>query len=266
MSDITNVSGVLDNIALVIPDSNSGYTPTFSNGVDLENQTPLIFHYEGLNQIEIASDITDHYAEDNTTLQDHASLRPEKISVHGFVGEVVIDDNSSTIAKAADTVSRLPLISGLSPSLSVTALNAYNSAASAISEAKSVVASAGSVLNKFGVKTGLSTQNNQQTVFNWLYGYWFSRSLFTVQTPWAVFENMMIETMRPVQDESTRTMTDFFITFKRVRFVADIKDQNAGSGIYDGRLGAQKSDLKNVSTQSPISSSKTILSAFGLSV
>ena len=136
MSDITNVSGVLDNIALVIPDSNSGYTPTFSNGLDLENQTPLIFHYEGLNQIEIASDITDHYAEDNTTLQDHASLRPEKISVHGFVGEVVIDDNSSTVAKAAETVSRLPLISGISPSLSVTALNAYNSAASAIFEAK----------------------------------------------------------------------------------------------------------------------------------
>jgi hypothetical protein len=63
-----------------------------------------------------------------------------------------------------------------------------------------------------------SSQGLQQAVFQQFYLYWRNRVLFTIQTPWAVFSNMAIEELRATQDESTRVITDFYVSFKMMRF------------------------------------------------
>jgi hypothetical protein len=110
----------------------------------------------------------------------------------------------------------------------VTALEAYNEAAFAYATAYNAVnsiasawASVGgvgeSVISGSGIVTQPS-QNKQQKMFQLFYGYWKSRTLFNIQTPWAVFQNMAIESFRAIQDESTSVITDYEVTFKLIRF------------------------------------------------
>ena len=42
------------------------------------------------DEVNLESDITDHYVEDNTAVQDQVSLKPEEVTVHGLVGELVM--------------------------------------------------------------------------------------------------------------------------------------------------------------------------------
>jgi len=82
------------------------------------------------------------------------------------------------------------------------------------------------------------------------YGYWQSRTLFTVQTPWAIFQDMAIQNLRAIQDDSTRMITDFEITFKMLRFAAAAV---AGKDLYNtdafqGRSYEQAQSEKNIGT------------------
>ena len=68
-----------------------------------------------------------------------------------------------------------------------------------------------------GISSTGSAQNKQQLVFQRFYGYWRSRTLFKVQTPWAVFDNCAIKSLRAIQDAETNTITDFEVSFKVIR-------------------------------------------------
>lgn len=46
------------------------------------------------------------------------------------------------------------------------------------------------------------------------------RTLFTIQTPWAIFEDMAILNLRAIQDESTRMITDFEVSFKQINIAS----------------------------------------------
>ncbi len=229
------VSNGLAGIALVTPQMNQGYQPV--NSAWSQQPPALMFHYEGEQSVELSSDITDHYIEDNTAIQDQISLKPEKITVHGFIGELNNVAPAGILA-IAQSISRLTVISDFAPELSVTARNAYNAAYSAyqtgLSLSNSAVSAWGSITggqgtnvigstglgSTFDAETGVvaNNQTKQQIMFQQFYGYWRARTLFRVQTPWAVFENMAIESIRASQDEQTRMITDFFVTFKMLRF------------------------------------------------
>lgn len=76
----------LSNLVLAIPQKQRGYEIPNVDG-DLTGEA-LLFDYESENTASLESDITDHFVEDNTYLNDHIALRPEIISVRGFKGEL----------------------------------------------------------------------------------------------------------------------------------------------------------------------------------
>lgn len=246
-STTTGIAGVVmavPQLTSLLPGQKSaqntiGYQPTLQNGNSV-NPPSLIFDYEGEQSVELKSDITDHWAEDNLTLQNQIALRPIRINTRGFIGELTNRPPNAVLAALQVAANKLTLVPGMTPALSPQALNAYNQAAFAYQTGvnaanaavtafstltsglqgtgEAVVSNQGitntSSLNAFGV----GTQSRQQIYFQQFYGYWFNRTLFTVQTPWAVFTNMVIETLRPQQDEDTNTVTTFEVTFKQLRF------------------------------------------------
>ena len=129
----------------------------------------------------------------------------------------------------------------------MTALNAYNEALflvqTATNLANSAVATWGALSSSGSGQsvitgTSLAKQNNQtpqQTYFQLFFGYYTSRTLFTVQTPWAVFQNMAIQSIRAVQDAETNVITDFECTFKQMNF--------ASTMAVIGNLGSQYSGV-----------------------
>ena len=201
----------------------------------------------------IESDITDHYVENNTSIQDQVALRPEMITTHGFIGE--LNDIAPAALQPLQTIAdKLTIINAYTPVLSTTALIAYNEAfqayqlganavGSAVAAWSSLTGTGGeSVIGSTGIQTQ-PNQNKQQTAFQQFYGYWRNRTLFTVQTPWAVFQNMAIQSLKAIQDEKTNIITDFEVSFKMIRFASTTAVTLPTT--QQGRLQNQSSPLVN---------------------
>lgn len=259
----------LGNLVLVTPQSVQGYQP--QNPVDANGEAPtrplpptLLFHYEGEQTVELTSDITDHYVEDNTSRQDQIALPPEIVTTEGFIGELndVVPQFLKPLKAIAD---KLTALTAYAPRVTEAAQLAYAQAFFLYQSASSVLDSAVSawsalaggvnggqaVVNDAGLIPATGPQNKQQIMFQQIYGYWRQRTLFTVQTPWAVFENMAIQKVIPVQSAETRQVTSFKLQFKRIRTARTLKTLGAQ---YQGRAKVQASGLTNLGTSTPVPS------------
>lgn len=278
LAPLTTAATALANLILVSPQKTQGYrpqNPPNTDGTPSQQQQPpsLLFHYEGEQTVRIQSDITDHYIEDNTAIQDQISLRPEKITTHGFIGELndIAPAALSLLQIAAD---KLTVVSAYIPVLSETALIAYNEAFLAYQVAQNVVHSAvaawssitqqdsENVINESGLGAGdfsfstgaiTGNQTKQQVAFQQFYGYWRARTLFTVQTPWAVFQNMAIEDLVAIQDDKTNVITDFNVTFKMIRTASTAIEVGLGV-LLQGRLNSQATGETDLGTSTPVQS------------
>ncbi len=267
LEPFTTKATALAGLVLVTPQSTTGYQPQNPPSSDNTEQTlqqqpaTLMFHYEGEQTVLIESDITDHYVETNIAVQDQIALRPETITTHGFIGELndVTPSFLSIVKTAAD---KLTTVVAFQPELTTTAEIVYSEAFFAYQLAATVLNTAvaawdsltgqggESVINGQGL-TPQANQNKQQSTFQQFYGYWRKRTLFTVQTPWAVFQDMAIKSLRAIQDAETRMITDFEVTFKMIRTASTQVSQNSVSNTFQGRSASQSSGLDDLGTSSP---------------
>lgn len=254
----TTAQSITTSVALVTPQTNVGYQPQSTGGA----QPPtLMFHTEGENTAHLQSDITDHFIEDNTSIQDQIALKPERITVHGFIGElnnvfpVGLPNNGQISALLPNVASFVPQLTTTGQVAINTAFAAYQTAQAAKNAAVSVWgalsgASSQTVIGSSGIVSHGASQGLQQTVFQQFYLYYRSRTLFTVQTPWAVFSNMAIEELRALQDETTRMITDFYISFKMLRFSTTfLESPSKFNGV--GRAGVS---IANLGQSTPVPS------------
>lgn len=236
---LTQAAQGLSNLVLVTPLLSPTYGPIDSDPNNFGNALgpPLIFTTEGENTVNLQSEITDHFIETNSSVDDHVALRPERITVHGFIGELT-NTFPAFLPPSTQVQAILGAISQFAPSFSKSAMNVINEAFQAYQAVSAAVNGAVSAWNTItGAETetfigsqGISVlganQTKQQLMFSQLYGYWarplrgLSPALFQVQTPWAIFGFCAIESVNAVQDEKSEELTDFFVTFKVLRFVS----------------------------------------------
>lgn len=272
LAPITTAAQALSNLVLVTPETVKGYqpqNPTSDEGAPSTKPPPpaLLFHYEATNRITLQSDITDHYVEDNSAVQDQIALRPERVTAKGYIGELnnVPPLGLQTIKAAAE---KLTAIDAYAPQISATASLAYaqafflyqsaqnvaNTAVSAWSTLNGALGGAtANVVDSNGIKVA-QNQNKQQVMFQQFYGYWRSRTLFTVQTPWAVFQNMAIEELTAEQDEDSKEITSFDVRFKMIRNAKTLMRTGTSLTMLDGRAASQASGLTDLGTSSPVKS------------
>lgn len=275
LSSLTTTATSLSNLILAIPQIfGQGNGPQYTQGYQpglppnavgvIPNVSPqlppaILFNYEGEQTVTLESDITDHYIEDNTAIQDQISVKPEMITTHGYIGEL-----NDIPPRALQTVRQISnafgIVSAYVPGLSITAQLAYanafqiyqvgqNALNAGISTWSSLNGQGGeAVVGSNGISnTFLPTQSKQQIAFQQFYGYWRNRILFTIQTPWAVFQNAAIKSLRAIQDAETEMITDFEVTFKVIRTA-----QTVSVPVRSGRNFTQSSPLTNLGTIAPI--------------
>lgn len=271
LSDFTTSAGALSNLILVNPQQARGYQPQTEQSLlsSLLPEPPkFLFHYETENMVTLKSDITDHYVEDNTAINDQIALAPETVKATGFIGELnnVVPEALQAVKVAAD---KLVALSAYEPELTVTALNSYNAATQAYYAAQSVadsavaswasIAGGGGAVEITGTETAdelaaLSSQNiaqtEQQIAFQQFYGYWRNRTLFTVQTPWAIFKNMAIDSVVATQSEETELISSFEVNFKIMRFAETLTLKAP----LQGRLSDHASAVVDLGTSTPAQS------------
>lgn len=263
LAPLTSGITALSNLILVSPQDTIGYQPQVGTPL----APALLFHYEGEQSVSLTSDITDHYVEDNISIQDQISIKPEIISTRGFIGELN-DIAPKVLVPLQVAAEKLTIISAYTPSLSATAILAYNEAFFLYQVGKNAVDSAvatwssinktdkqnvigsnglvGGVFNPFTGKVS-NRQSKQQVAFQQFYGYWRNRTLFTVQTPWAVFQNMAIQSLRAIQDSETKMISDFEVSFKMIR-LASTGSLNETAKEFDTRAAIQNASLVDQGT------------------
>lgn len=199
----------------------------------------FIFDVQTEEMALLSADITDHYTEDNRALQDHIAIRPKRITLKGYVGELVYDSPNGNSATPLQIVTqKLTELSGFLPQLSSATIQAQaaitgidSAGATLQSLAAAVPAGAniyGLVKNAIGATSG--NQQKQQSAYQFFSACQSGGILMGVQTPWEFLTNMAIETIVAIQPEDSVFLTDFAITLKQIRIATTETAISALSG------------------------------------
>lgn len=180
----------------------------------------FVFDVEGDSVAVLASDITDHWTEDNRALQDHIAIRPKRVTLKGYVGELVYSPEGNETSFVQKVVQKLTVVNSYLPALSSAAQQIQESVSAG--SVQDIPLSAASNIYSV-VKNALASvggNSSQKNAFAYFQACQQQGILMGIQTPWEFITNMAIETIVAVQNEDTRYVTDFSVTFKQIRIAS----------------------------------------------
>jgi len=222
VNSISQPAAALSNLALITPNTNYGYH-AFNALTGASTGPSFLFTYELENKVRLDAEFPDSWLENNTSIQDHAVIKPEIIMVRGAIGEVTFIA-PPLFPVLGQVQSALTLISTFAPGFSRSAMNTINDAEQAYNEAAAAVnggvqawanltGSGVNVVTGQGENQSIS-QNQQQQMFSRIYGFWRQQVnqaapvLWTVQTPWAVFSPVGLMSAEITQGEDSENDQD----------------------------------------------------------
>lgn len=201
----------------------------------------FLFDIPGDDEVELETDITDHYLEDNTPVQDQASLKPEIVRVKGFVAEVVnLKQVDATVAPVANPLPDNPTFV---PVLTPGAIQTQAESQALAAKQTAAVTSGQSFYGYFNQQAGKQPNETRQAkVFSYFYQLWKGRELFSVETPNGIWTNMMIASIKMTQTEETKEKSEVAIVFKKIRTVTQV---TVNAGQLAGRAALEASPTAN---------------------
>ena len=228
-----------------------GYTPIQNDPTAAPAET-LYFTIEGENSVRFDAEVTDNFLENNEAIQDHVALRPVIITTSSYVGELNTRIEG-TLGELNNFVEeKLTVISGFAPKLTAAATQILNSTKQAIATAKKAKDAIGSAWDKITGSEGAAEKKTlQQTTFDRFYTYWKERTLFLVRTPWAQYDNCVIQSFTASQGPDSENVSNFEVTFKQLRFVQAYSKNT----LRGGRNATQAGDPKNLGASTPTATS-----------
>lgn len=198
---------------------------------------PFEFDMEGDDSFDGENEITDHWVEDNTTVEDHIGVKPARVTLKGSVSDLVFSAQTagiitSALASVENRLSQVDAYLGAyTPGVSQRLIATITQAQNIAVQIQQGAARVSQIAAFFGPKPGY---NKQQTAFALLNSLRQARIIFTVFTPFQVFFNMAIESVHVTQPAWTRNQSDFTIRMKQLQFTDDIS-QSSFFTQYGGR-------------------------------
>lgn len=219
----------------------------------------FVFDALGEDTARLDAEITDHYTEDNKSFQDQIAIRPKKITLRGYVGELTCVPSNPDPAILQQAVQKLTTLSSYAPILSASAQQLI--ATSTAGQLPDLTLS--DTANIYGLIKNLIPQATnspkQQQAYNYFKSCMSQKILMAVQTPWEFMTNMAIESVIAIQPEGSDSVTDFAVTYKEIRIA---KTQTVA---YTTNLAGQSSSSSNLSPQSNASALAQYRAENGLS-
>ncbi len=199
----------------------------------------FVFDYEGETAVRRQSDITDHWLEDNTAVQDHVAQKPARITMRGFVAELVLR-REGVVAEIAILQNKLTTVNAYLGSYTPGAVQTISAALTQTQKTLSKInRSITRAKNIVGFFSGsVPSQTAQQKAYAELECLYETRQVFVVITPFKIFDNMLIESLNMMQPEETKFQSDIIVTLKQIRMVEVINEKNL-INTKGGRLAAQ---------------------------
>ena len=175
------------------------------------------FHVPQSEQVNMESDITDHYIDTGSPVQDHISRKPVTVTVRGYQGEYyyTVHPIESVLSQVTPT---LALVKQFLPKISSVTQKVKDASAATVFS-KTFLRHSDDTLNAvdlFEIFQDLYKITSAQTrAFLFFEALWRSEALFTVETSWKRYDNMVIQKIVPLRDNNA-DITDFTVTFKQI--------------------------------------------------
>ena len=190
----------------------------------------FLFDVPDMDSIALDWDITDHFTESNSFLNDHKVKKPVIITLTGFVGELVFRAPSGVEGALQAISNRLEVVDAY---LGDSTPGSVQNAQRTVQQAQSAVSAINQTLDKIGtIASFFAGEGPQETEQQRAYRTLASLGneiILSVQTPWEFFPDMTIQALSFTQDGETNQMTDISVTLKQIR-ISDTKivdfDQN----------------------------------------
>jgi len=192
------------------------------------------------DEISLNSEITDHYVEDNSAMQDNWAIRPEEITLTGLVAELT--DAPTPNNAVAPPPNALPLNYIMMPPMSIG--GKLIGAATMISTPPPPP----SLYDYFKGHESFATAGKppvilrQCAAFSYFYDLWKGRQVCSVETAFGIMTNMAILRLRAIQERTTKHLSEITVTFKKIRTTATI---NVQAGQVAGRAANQGAAATN---------------------
>lgn len=205
----------------------------------------FVFDVEDETAIDLTSDITDHYTENNTAIQDNIAVRPLSLTLSGFIGECVWrgQKDISTLQKLAQ---KITTISAYLPVITASARQAYSSLTDTSQNNSQYFASTLNTAVDFykTFRTLNPPKTKQAQAFNYFRALQNARTKIGIDTPYSFLPNMVIERISAVQGGASKYISDFRVTFKQIRTVST-KTVKFDPSKYQGRTAGQASPVQS---------------------
>ena len=249
VSSIASASSVVsigDSVMSLGSATSAVLSPLFDTSI--KGIDGLVFDIPESESLSLKAQITDHYIEDNTTLQNHISIAPISITLSGKIAEVVMEQSSGALF-AATVLTSLQSLSTIAPELS-------QSAAKAVKQALLIKVALDQTLSKIRNAAAMfedkAISNKQKKYYQQIKSMFDSRGIFTVETPWVTLKNMAIESVNFEQDETTKDWSTVSVTLKEMKFA----QTKTTTGKLKGRIVMQK---ESVTDKGSATGNKSIL-------
>lgn len=196
----------------------------------------FVFDVEGDAVVTLNNEITDHYAEDNTVVQDNIAVMPKRVVLQSYVGELadIVEDRDNGFTQKV--VRKLTILNGLFPDLAAGAQQVKDAIQTQNGQDGIDIGAIGDVslegaLDIYSiVKNFTPPTSKQESAYQYFKALRDQKILMSIQTPFEFMTNMAIETVVARQGAGTRFVSDFTVTFKEIRFAETITTEVSAEG------------------------------------
>lgn len=247
-----NVSTKLDNAKNFLLKNGVDVGTAIVNVLGATGIAGFKFHIPETELVKMEAQVTDHYVDTNSAVQDHIALRPVEITLTGLVGDYFYSVNQieDFLANVTPAIS---LVKEYMPKLAPATMyikSKFNKSTTAPKVDKNRIINGEASLNThtynamdlFSLFQELYKLKSAQTrAFFFFEAMWKARATFTVETTWKRYDNMTITSLQPTRDENA-DITNFTITFKQLSFAENLTETIEN---YAERMKAQKAKTVN---------------------
>lgn len=194
--------------------------PKGPNAVD-----DFVFDIEDETEITLQSEITDHFTERGEAVQDHIALRPIKIRLRGYAGELVYAPPQGLRGALEVLQDRLSVVPAYLQDYTPQQLQILQQA---ITKAQKVLTTVDFAFSRVKRVVGgfrsifdgsAPVETRLEEAYRQLWSSWETKQIFDVMTPFEFIPNVAIESVTFIQPEDTQHWADISIVLKQLRFV-----------------------------------------------
>lgn len=202
----------------------------------------FVFEGDGETSVEQRSEITDNVIENNSTVQDNIAVKPLRVTMQRYVGELAFMQNDNIEEVLGNVLTTLTPIVALAPSMVSSVGDIQKDVTSDAVMDSNLLADTDNLWGLFKNMNPMASR--KQKTFLYFQALSEQGATFSIDTPFQYFTDMAIESITARESALSKDIASFSITMKKINY-AYTTTSTVGADQMQGRASQQNADPKN---------------------